>query len=64
MIALVALTERTVTIKNPINPATVKIIFMCSVPVDKWGKTLHPKTCTFLTKCNNYKLNINFINQQ
>lgn len=40
MIALDALTERTVTIKNPINPATVKIMFMCSVPVDKWSKTL------------------------
>lgn len=42
MIALDALTERTVTIKNPINPARVKIIFMCSVPVNTSGKTLHP----------------------
>lgn len=40
MIALDALTERTVTIKNPINPATVKIILMCSVPVDKLDNTV------------------------
>lgn len=39
MIALDALTERTVTIKNPINPATVKIILMCSVPVNRLDKT-------------------------
>lgn len=41
MIALDALTERTVTIKNPINPATVKIILMCSVPVDRLEKIIH-----------------------
>lgn len=38
MIALDAITERTVTIKNPINPATVKIILMCSVPADRLDK--------------------------
>lgn len=46
MIALDALTERTVTIKNPISPATVKIMLMCSVPVDKRGQELH-STCMF-----------------
>lgn len=40
MIALVALTERTVTIKNPINPVMVKSILMCSIPVDRLDKIL------------------------
>lgn len=42
MTALDALTERTVTIKNPINPVMVKSILMCSIPVDRLDKILHP----------------------
>lgn len=49
MIALDALTERTVTIKNPINPAMVKSILMCSIPVDRLDKILRPFLNELLT---------------
>lgn len=36
MTALVALTKSTVTPKRPIDPATMKIIVMCSAPAKIW----------------------------
>lgn len=54
MIALVALTESMVITKNPIDPATMKIVIMCSAPAKRWTCDFHElsiqSACTPYTK--------------